>query len=46
MLEKLAAAAAAALGDGERSYLDLVDRVMKPSTEESKADTDSRVIVP
>jgi hypothetical protein len=46
MLEKLAGGAAAALGDGERTYLNLVDRVMKPSTEESKADTDSRVIVP
>jgi hypothetical protein len=46
MLEKLATAAAATLGDGERSYLDLVDRVMKPSAEEPKADTSSRLIVP
>jgi hypothetical protein len=45
MLEKLATGAAAALGDGERTYLDLIDRVMKPSAEEPKTD-DTRLIVP
>jgi hypothetical protein len=45
MLEKLAGGAAAALGDGERSYLELVDRVMKPAAEEPKTD-DTRLIVP
>lgn len=46
MLEKLANGAAPALGEGERSYLDLVDRVMKPSSEEPRADDTTRLIVP
>jgi hypothetical protein len=46
MLQKLASGAAPALGDGERSYLDLVDRVMKPSNEEPRADDTTRLIVP
>lgn len=46
LMEKLASGAAATLGEGERSYLDVVDRVMKPSAEEPKSDTTSRVIVP
>jgi hypothetical protein len=46
MLERLASGAASALGDGERSYLDVVDRVMKPSAEEPKKDDATRLIVP
>jgi hypothetical protein len=47
MLEKLAGAAGTALGEGERSYLDLVERVMKPSKkEEANEDTSTRLIVP
>jgi hypothetical protein len=46
MLEKFAKNAAAMLGDGERSYLDVVDRVMKPSAGEAKTDDTSRLIVP
>jgi hypothetical protein len=47
MLEKLANGAAAVLGDGERSYLDLIDRVMKPAAQDGGAvESGSRLIVP
>jgi hypothetical protein len=46
MLEKLARGAGKALGAGERSYLDLIDRVMKPSEKEATTDSSARIIVP
>jgi hypothetical protein len=45
-MEKLARGARAAFGDGERSYLDLIDRVMKPAAQDAPAETGSRLIVP
>jgi hypothetical protein len=44
-MEKLALGAAAALGDGERSYLLMIDRVMKP-TAKDEPEPQSRLIVP
>jgi hypothetical protein len=48
MMEKLARDAASNLGDGDRSYLELIDRVMKPTRgEEAPAPADApRVILP
>jgi hypothetical protein len=45
MMEKLARDAASRLGDGDRSYLHLLDRVMKPARE-TNAQDEKRVIVP
>jgi hypothetical protein len=44
-MERLALGASAALGDGERSYLQLIDRVMK-STAKGEPEPQSRLIVP
>jgi hypothetical protein len=49
MMEKLAREAAPRLGDGDRSYLELIDRVMKPARAESTssdAAEPSRLILP
>ncbi|MGH9311645.1 MAG: hypothetical protein ACRD1S_00465 [Vicinamibacterales bacterium] len=46
MLETLARGAGSTLGDGARTYLDLVDRVMKPAAADARAESQKRVIVP
>jgi hypothetical protein len=38
MIEKLASDASGALGEGERSYLSVIDRVMKPAKERATAE--------
>lgn len=47
-METLARDAASALGDGERSYVDLIDRVMKAGDHAERADTadEPRIILP
>jgi hypothetical protein len=45
-VEKLARGAGAALGTGDRSYLDLIDRVMKPARADEPSQDANRVILP
>lgn len=46
VIEKLARGAAQALGEGDRSYLDLIDRIVKPAAGPPETAGESRLIVP